>query len=129
VEALGQHVGLDAAMGLDHADDDVDAVEAAAPGLRQHLIGLADAGRGAEEDLELAAALYVRPLQQRIGRRSDVHHRDIILAPSSARLSFSTSTCGSPITPSSRPSTCASTRRRRSSAGMPRALATRGTWK
>ena len=35
----------------------------------QHLIGLADAGRGAEEDLEPAAAFLLGRLEQRLGRR------------------------------------------------------------
>jgi hypothetical protein len=46
-------------MGLDHADDDIDAVQLALARLREHLVGLADAGRGAEEDLELAAPSFL----------------------------------------------------------------------
>ena len=56
-EALGQKVGLDAAMGFDDADHHIDAVEAALTRLRQHFVGLADAGRGAEKNLQPAARL------------------------------------------------------------------------
>ncbi len=57
VEAVEQRGGLAAAVGLDDADDDVDAIlPALARGL-QHRVGLADAGGRAEEDLELAAPL------------------------------------------------------------------------
>ena len=52
--------GLAPAVGLDDADDHVDAVVLAAPGRGQHLVGLADPGRGAEEDLEPAAP-FLRP--------------------------------------------------------------------
>ena len=61
-------LGLGAAVRLDHADHDVDAVDLAAARGRQHLVGLADAGRGAEEDLQLAALLLFRRLQERVGR-------------------------------------------------------------
>ena len=59
-------------MGLDHADDDVDAVLPAAWALLQHLVGLADAGRRADEDLQSAGATLLAPggLQQGIGRRT-----------------------------------------------------------
>ena len=50
LEALEQRLGLLAAVRLDDADDDVHAV--LQPGARrlQHLVGLADAGRGADEN-------------------------------------------------------------------------------
>ncbi|MDR8759380.1 hypothetical protein FEP90_01054 [Burkholderia multivorans] len=57
VEAVEQRGGFAAAVRLDDADHDVDAVlPALARGL-QHRVGLADAGRRAEEDLEPAAPL------------------------------------------------------------------------
>ena len=56
-----------AAVGLDDADHDVDAFLRRARVRRQHLVGLADAGRGAEEDLQPAARLLLRGLQQRVG--------------------------------------------------------------
>ena len=43
-------LGLGAAVGLDEPDDDVDALGLAPARGHQHLVGLADAGRGAEED-------------------------------------------------------------------------------
>ena len=54
-----QGLGLFAAVGLHHADDDIVAVLLSGPGLLQHLIGFADAGRGTHEDLQLPeAALF-----------------------------------------------------------------------
>src|ERR1700704_2482641 len=69
-EAVEQGLGLPAAVRLDDADDDVDAL--APPRLRrqQHLIGLADAGRGAEKNLEPAAAFLLRRVEQRFRRGS-----------------------------------------------------------
>ena len=60
LEAVEQRLGLAPPMRLDHADDDIDAV--LAPGLRrkQHLVGLADAGRGAEKNLQPPPPLAVR---------------------------------------------------------------------
>ena len=56
-----QRFGLLAAVGFDHADDDVVAVFSAGLRLLQHLIGLADARRGADEDAKLAdAPLFAR---------------------------------------------------------------------
>ena len=58
-QAFEQRLGFPAAVGLDDADDDVVAVLLAGVGLLQHLVGLADAGRRADEDPELAdAALF-----------------------------------------------------------------------
>ncbi len=51
-----QRFGFAAAMGLDDADDDVVAVLLAGVGLLQHFVGLADAGRGADENSQLADA-------------------------------------------------------------------------
>jgi hypothetical protein len=47
-------------MGFDHADDDVDAFEPALACLRQHGIGLTDAGSRAEENLQPATSLLLR---------------------------------------------------------------------
>ncbi len=57
VEALEQRGGLAAPMGLDDADQHVHALVGARAGGLQHRVGLADAGRGAEEDLQPAALL------------------------------------------------------------------------
>ena len=57
-----ERLGLLAPVRLDDADDHVDASLAAAGlGREQHLVGLADARRGAEEDLELAGAAFLAP--------------------------------------------------------------------
>src|SRR5262249_13376724 len=68
LEAREQGLGLLAAVSLDHADDDVDALPAPGLGRRQHLVGLADAGGGAEEYLQAAAGLLGRLLQEGIRR-------------------------------------------------------------
>ena len=52
LEALEQRAGLGAAVRLDEADDDVDPLVLQAARALQHRIGLADAGRSAEEHLE-----------------------------------------------------------------------------
>ena len=70
VEALGQDIGFDAAMRFHHADDDVARVDAALARLRKHLIGLADAGRGAQEYLEAPTPFHARLLQQGLWRRA-----------------------------------------------------------
>ena len=53
-EAVEQRFGLFAAVGLHDADDEIVAVLLSGPGLLQHLIGLADAGCGAHENLQPA---------------------------------------------------------------------------
>ena len=55
-QTLEQRFGFLAAVGLDDADDDVVPVLLAGAGLLQHLVGLADARRRADEDSELANA-------------------------------------------------------------------------
>ena len=69
-QALEQRLGFLAAVGLDHADHDVGAVFALGARLQKHLVGLADAGRGADEDAQLADAGLLAPgcLQERLGR-------------------------------------------------------------
>ena len=59
-------------MGLDHADHHVDARLAPGAGALQHLVGLADAGGGADEDLQPAARalLPARGFKQRLRRRT-----------------------------------------------------------
>ena len=67
-----QRLGLGAAVGLDHADDDVDALALPLPRRLEHGVGLADAGRGADEDPEPAALGAAGLAQQRVRRRSAV---------------------------------------------------------
>ena len=148
LEAPEQGLRFLAAMGFDHADDDIVAVFFSGAGLLQHFVGLADARRGADENLELAdAALFppgrfkqglrrgslfrVAPLichQQssltRAGRRRSAYRA---AARSSAILSASTFTRGSPSKPRKRALDVLSTSWRTRSSGMLRAFATRGT--
>ena len=69
VEAAQQRLGLRPAVGLDDADDHVRAFLAPLTRGLEHGVGLADAGVGAEENLEPAAPLLLRLLQQRFGCR------------------------------------------------------------
>ncbi len=73
-EALEQGLRLRPSVGFDDADHDVDARLEAGVGAREHLVGLADAGGGADEDLQPARSigLPARRLQQRIRRGSFV---------------------------------------------------------
>ena len=66
LESLGQCRRFLAAMRLDDADDDIDPVRLTPPSREQHLVGLADTGRGAKEDLELAALLRLKLFEQRV---------------------------------------------------------------
>ena len=61
LEALEQRLGLLAAVRLDDADDDVGPVLRLGPGGLQHLVGLADAGSGADEDLQPAGMSFLAP--------------------------------------------------------------------
>ena len=78
LQALEQPRGLRAAVGLDEADDDVEALRALRAGGLEHGEGLAHAGRGAEEDLQLPAPLArlfrADTPQQRIGVGSLMTH-------------------------------------------------------
>jgi hypothetical protein len=108
---MDQRLGLGAAMRLDHADHDIDARRAPRRAFGQHLIGLADAGGGAEQHLQTPAALLRGGAQKGLGVGTllgiglRTHSRLLRLPPSlsSARLSASTLTRGSPRKPSSAP--------------------------
>ena len=63
LEAFDEGLGLLAAMGLDDADDHVDAFGLAGPAGHQHFVGLADAGGRAEENLQPAARPPARRFQ------------------------------------------------------------------
>ena len=75
-----------AAVGLDDADHDVAAVVAQAPALFEHLVGLADAGRGAEQHPQPAPAVIcrilpiVRSARQGVEREVELQHVDARLA-------------------------------------------------
>ncbi|MCY1420907.1 hypothetical protein D9M71_365440 [compost metagenome] len=130
---LARHgFGIGATVRLDQPDDQRGALGLRGLRGRQHRVGLADAGRGAEEHLQPSAArvglFLLHALQQgvRVGAVviARVHH----CCSSSVRFSSSTLTRGSPRKPSQRPSVCRSTSVRTSSGDRPRALATRASW-
>ena len=72
LEARELGLGLGAAVGLDDTDHDVDALFPAPARRLQHLVGLADARRGAEEDFQLAARFLLRRLQESVGRGAGI---------------------------------------------------------
>jgi hypothetical protein len=55
-------------MRLDYAYNDIDAAQPPCRAFGQHFVGLAHAGGGAEEYLELAAAFLRRLAQEGFGR-------------------------------------------------------------
>ncbi len=86
-----QCLGLGSAVGLDDTDHDVEASLLARGAFGQHFVGLADTGRGAEEDLQTAAALLRGFTQKGLGRRAVTlvgwrHLTDFALDASSCRL-------------------------------------------
>ena len=114
--------GLRAPVGLHHPDHHVEALGPLGARGLQHGEGLPHAGGGAEEDLELAAAgpglLVLDPPEESVGigarsgscalkLRADGAVRQSRL--SSAMLSSSTLTRGSPRNPNCRPSVCRAT--------------------
>jgi len=110
-EAGDQRFRFLSAMGFDHADDNVRTLLGLLLRCTQHPVGLADTGRGAKEDLELAASrpgfLFLDAGEKFVRIGALVGHWDECSA-SSARLSLSTLTRGSPKTPHCRSSVCAS---------------------
>ena len=67
LEAFEQRLGLAAAMRLDNADNDIRALAVARLCGGEHLVGLAHARRGPEEQLQATARALLRGLQQRVG--------------------------------------------------------------
>ena len=70
LEAFDQLLGLAPAMGLDQTGDDIAPARFLGAGGGQHGVGLADAGRGAEKNLQMPAALLLGEGQQGIGGSS-----------------------------------------------------------
>lgn len=68
--AFEQRLGLGAAVRFDDGDDDILALALERAPFGQHCVGLADAGRGTEEYLELTPLLALRLAQERLGRRA-----------------------------------------------------------
>ena len=80
LEPLEQSLRLLSPMSFDDADHDIVAVLLPGAGLLQHLVSLADAGRGADEDFE-AAGVTLFPagrLEQGLRRRSLVRVAPLI---------------------------------------------------
>ena len=105
LKVLDQCLRLGAAVGLYDANQDIDPSGFSSATLGQHLEGLADTGRGAEENLETATALLRGFAQKGLRGRSvaigpSVHLADLRSRRSSCRLSSSTLTCASPKMPS-----------------------------
>ena len=91
LKAVEQRLGLFAAVRLDHADDHVRAIFGSGAGLLQHLVGLADARSGTEEDLQASgtACFFLCHGKQRVWRRALVGltplicHEALVLARAS----------------------------------------------
>src|SRR5262249_29709802 len=88
LEILEQGLRLLAPVGFDDANDDVIAVLLSGARLLQHLIGLADAGSGAHEDLEPAGLTLFAPrgLEQGLRRRSLVRVAPLLRHQGSSSL-------------------------------------------
>ena len=67
LQAFGQGVGFAPTVGLDKANDNIDAfgLQGARPG--QHGVGLADARRRAQENPQLSASFLIRKGEQSLG--------------------------------------------------------------
>ena len=70
LEAFDQLLGFAAAVGLDQPGDDVAPAGLLAARRREHGVGLADAGRGAEKNLQMPAPFLLGEGQQGVGRSS-----------------------------------------------------------
>ncbi len=77
LQLFGELGGAWAAMGFNYADDDVFAALAAADGFAEHVVGLADAGRVAEKELEGAASLFGRDLFEPLFRTLGAGNRGV----------------------------------------------------
>ncbi|MNZ89241.1 hypothetical protein D3C78_1081520 [compost metagenome] len=73
LETLHQRFGFPPAMGFNDADDGIHTIRQLRPAGHQHFIGLADAGRCAQKNLQPAPRLAPGVFQQRIGRWSARH--------------------------------------------------------
>src|SRR5215468_6813849 len=94
LQPFEQGLRLLAPVGFDDADDDIVTVALAGAGLLQHFVGLANAGRGADEDLEPAGFMLFAPrgLEQGLRRRSLVRVAPLIRHHESCSLSLGPST-------------------------------------
>lgn len=78
LEPVKQRLRLLATMGLDHADDEINAFPPLRLRGQEHGVGLADARRRAQEYLEMAARFRPGLPEQGFGRRTAVTFRSII---------------------------------------------------
>jgi hypothetical protein len=80
LEPVEQGLRFLAPVGFDDADDDIVAILLPGARLLQHLVSLADAGRGADEDLESAGSAFFPPgsLEQGLRRGSLVRVAPLI---------------------------------------------------
>ena len=108
-EALNLGFRLLTSVGFDHPDDHIYTGVPPSGSIGQHFIGLPYTRRRPEKQLEAALAFARGSAQQRVGIGAGVGHRPYFARGgatlSSARLSSSTFTRGSPKKPSSAPST------------------------
>ncbi len=113
LEAVEQRVGLAAAVGFDEADDHVDTGLALGARGLQHGVGLADAGAAPKKIFSFPRCSLRSSRWTRASSASGSGRLSLMAGysgmRSSARLSFSTLTLGSPRNPSWRPSVAAAT--------------------
>ncbi len=88
-ETFEQGLGLAPAMRLDDANDDIDPLTPLGLSRQQHLVGLADARRGAEKDLQPSAAFLLRRGEQRLRGRSSLALRHRVNIIHMGRISTS----------------------------------------
>src|SRR5262245_43868393 len=93
LEPFEQSLRFHAPVGFDNADDDIVTVALAGAGLLQHFVGLADAGRGTDEDLEPAGLTLFAPrrLEQGLRRGSLVRVAPLLRHQGSSSLPYKAS--------------------------------------
>ena len=132
LERLEQALGLVAAMRLDVADDDVGPGRLGGERRLEHGVGLADAGRGAEEDPQSPAArprlLGLDLCQQLVRIRAVVGHALIIARRRARGSTPARSRAARRARRTCAPRVASRTSCRTCSSGRPRSRATRGTW-
>src|SRR5215472_14569995 len=94
LKTFEQGLGLAPPMGLDDTNDDIDPFAPLSLSRQKHLVGLTDAGCGAEKDLQPSALFLLCRCEQRLRRRSSFALRHRINIEHSGRLDTS-GWCGS----------------------------------
>src|SRR5262245_5076015 len=135
-EAVDELLGLAPAMRFDQPGNDIAAAQFLGAAGAEHGIGLPDPGSGAEKNFQVSPPFLFGQGEERVRRGSLLcvggHSPPLAAAiydfrSSSARLSLSTLTRGSPSRPKVRPSVRLSTSSRTRASGRLRAFAPRGT--